>query len=398
MELYLQSGWGMMELCCELCQECAQNTTILSPRDLTEEQLISLSARLNELGGQVLLDPQFYLPRADHHRLIAHSYWPEDYDTQGFNNGLRQEMIQALVELNGQLMTENIIVPGERAETIDDQWLESQAGFLEAARNASDKPLILTVCLSGDAVRSQEQINLFMEEAEQSAAFGYYLVLERPGFAYIVDDPIWLANSLDLAVGLRKLNSNVILGYSNHQQLIMSCAGANAIASGTWMNVRSFFPDKFRADYEEEIRRRTTWYYCPQALSEYKLAFLDIGFRLGLQEELLPDPPTTFAEPLFEVTQPSASGWREPEAFRHYLMALHKQIQASIFPTFEETIEHQRGLLSRAEAILEMFLENGVYSQSRSFVDAIDANRAALTVLDRTHGPFLRRNWSSLTN
>ena len=42
------------------------------------------------------------------------------------------------------------------------------------------------------------------------------------------------------------------------------------------MNVRSFSRDRFLRPDENEIRQRATWYYCPQALSEYKLPFLDL--------------------------------------------------------------------------------------------------------------------------
>lgn len=396
MKLYLQFGWGMMEHCRTLFQECGGSTTILSPRDLHEEQLFRLSADLRELGGSVLLDPQFYLPRADHHRLTSHAYWPDDYDTTGFAGDGRQEMMRELTELNQQLQTTHLILPGERADTVDDLWLESQRGFLEAARDATDQPLIMTICLSGEAIRSNDQVSLVMEQAEEMPVSGYYLVAERPGLAYLVEDPQWLANTLDLAAGLRRLRADIIVGYSNHQQLIMACAGVNAIASGTWMNVRSFFPDKFRSSYEEEIKRRATWYYCPQALSEYTLPYLDIGVRLGLRDELRSDPSTPYADLIFEVPQPSASGWTESDAFRHYLMALDRQVQSATCDSFDEAVATHKALLDRAEEILKRFREHGISSLNRGFRDAIDANRAALNMLERTHGPILRRRWGDL--
>jgi len=439
MELYLQFGWGMMEHCRTLIQEWGGGTVILSPRDLNTKQMIRLGRDIQNLGGAVLLDSQFYLPRADHHRLTSHNYWPDDYDTVAFAGEGRQLMMQKLVELNRQIGTTHFIIPGERAETINNIWLESQWGFLEAARETTEQPLIATICLSGEAVRWDEQISLVMAEAERMNVSGYYLVIERPGLAYLVDDPHWLANTLDLAAGLRRLGANVIVGYSNHQQLIlrtpqnffglfntpvygnfpilpsicrgcksqlstsaefseliMACAGVSAIASGTWMNVRSFFPDKFRSNYEEEIKRRTTWYYCPQALSEYTLPYLDIGVRLGLGSELRSEPRTPYADPLFAVRQPSASGWSEPDAFRHYLMALYIQVQSSTRSSFDETVTAHQALLDRAENNLKCFRENGVISRKRDFWDALDANRAALIILERTHGPILRRKWVDL--
>ena len=69
------------------------------------------------------------------------------------------------------------------------------------------------------------------------------------------------------------MGSEVILGYCTHQMLVAGAAKVSAIASGTWMNVRSFPPEKFKAVYEEEIRQRATWYYCPQALSDIRSPF-----------------------------------------------------------------------------------------------------------------------------
>lgn len=397
MELYLQFGWGMMEHCRVLCEEWGGGTVILSPRDLSFEQLLRLSSELRDRRGSVLLDPQFYLPRADHHRLTSHRYWPDDYDTVGFNADSRYRMLQELSRLNLELGTTHLIVPGERASGVGDLWLESQQGLLQAARDSTDQPLITTICLSAEAIRAMDQIDLVIEMAGRMQSEGYYLILERPGLAYLVDDPQWLANTLDLAAGLRRLGADVIVGYSNHQQLIMACAQVSAIASGTWMNVRSFFPDKFRSSYEEEIKRRTTWYYCPQALTEYTLPFLDVGFRQGLRDMLYPNPSTPFAVPLFSSGLPSASGWGEPQAFRHYLMALYLQAQSLTRASFDKTVAAHRQLLDDAESLLRKFRDKGVFGQTRTFRDALDASRSALILFTGTQGPILRRKWENLS-
>jgi len=90
MDLHLQVGWGMMGMSCELFDLWEGGTAILSPRDLEPEQLDRLSADLVARNGRTLLDPQFYLPRADHHRLTKHEYWPNNYDTVGFSSGGRR--------------------------------------------------------------------------------------------------------------------------------------------------------------------------------------------------------------------------------------------------------------------------------------------------------------------
>jgi len=102
MELYLQFGYGMMEHCRHLIERWNGGTVILSPRDLTGEQIERLGSEIVDLGGSILVDPQFYDPRADHHRLVEHEYWPDEFDTSILSGG------SALVDLLGRLLALNI--------------------------------------------------------------------------------------------------------------------------------------------------------------------------------------------------------------------------------------------------------------------------------------------------
>lgn len=394
MDLYLQFGYGMMEHSRELFARWNGGVAILSPRDLEPEQIVRISSDLIGLNGNILIDPQFYLPRADHHRLTSYAYWPKNYDTQGFSDSNREDMLNELVKLNLEANATALIVPGERADIVDDLWLDSQAALLEAARKVSDFPLYVTICLSSDAVRSNEQINLVVEQEAKESVKGYYLVLEHPNNDYLVDDPQWLSNCLDLATGLKKLGSEVIVGYSNQQQLIMACAGVSAIASGTWMNVRSFFPEKFRSQYEEEIKRRTVWYYCSQSFSEFTLPYLDIGVRLGFKDKLVSDIETEYGSILFETPQPSLSGWSESYAFRHYLLALQEQANSLTQQSYTETINLYSKYLDSAEQYADAFRSNGIVGQTRDFGNVIDATKASLNVLNSIHGPILQRRWN----
>src|SRR5208283_3002551 len=82
MELQLQFGYGMMEHCRSLLSRWQGGTVILSPRDLTDEQLVRFSSSLTSISNsRLLLDPQFYLPHANHDRLCSHDYWPGNYQT-----------------------------------------------------------------------------------------------------------------------------------------------------------------------------------------------------------------------------------------------------------------------------------------------------------------------------
>jgi hypothetical protein len=401
MELYLQFGYGMMEHCRHLVTEWGGGTAVLSPRDLTDEQLHRLSNALRALpNGNVLLDPQFYLPHADHERLCKHAFWPDNYSTNSFFAGAAlNQLLAQLLQLNRSLGCSSFILPGLLATGVDDVWLETQRAILEEA-NALNAglPLTMTIALGADAARSDDQIAALLEATEQWNPAAYYIVCEHPGGDYLVGDANWLANVLDLTAGLRLRGARVVLGYCNHQSLIAACSKANAICSGTWMNVRSFPPDKFRTSYDEEIKQRSTWYYCPQALSEYKLPFLDIARRQGVLNQMRPVGPldNPYVTALFGGAQPSTVGFTEQSAFRHYLHCLRLQVQAAGRNTFDETVQAHNETLDAAETLLATLHANGVTGQKRDFVEIIDVNRAALSVLTTTRAPVLRHRWATL--
>jgi hypothetical protein len=401
MELYLQFGWGMMEHCRQLIRAWGGGTVILSPRDLTHDQLVRLGHDLRRIHGTVLLDPQFYLPHADHERLLSHIYWPGNYDSIGFWSGPGlSRLLTRLFALNQQTGCDDIILPGLHAVTVDPDWLSRQQAIVEegAAFGAGRYGLFATVALGEEAIRHSEQIDAVLDGAEAWRVKGVYLVCEHPRGEYLVGDPNWLAGVVDLAAGLRLQGKQVIIGYCHHQMLIAACTATTAIASGTWMNVRSFPPEKFRAPYDEERKTRATWYYSPQALSEFKIPFLDVAQRQGVLE-LLATPTlynSPYADALFRGRQPSSAAFAEPEAFRHYLHCLRFQVGQARGATFDTTADAHERTLDGAARLLERVHGAGVFGQHRDFGEIVAVNLAALRVLESERGAMLRRHWHEL--
>lgn len=374
---------------------------ILSPRDLERRQLVKLSDEIRAMqGGQVLVDPQFYVPRSDHHRLTSHDYWPETYQTNGFFSGAgMQTLLSTVLQLNQELGCAALILPGLMADTIDDTWLATLRTTAEqAATLNAGMPLYATVALSSDSVKDTAGIQEVLAEFESLDVAGAYLLFEHPNGDYIVQDPVWLANALELAAGLRLLGKTVVVGYANHVLLCLGAASVSAIASGTWMNVRAFSRERFLAADEEDIKRKAVWYYDPSSLSEYKPAFLDMAQQRGVLASMAPQPGlrSTYAAALFSGVQPSSVGFGEQEAFRHYLQCLHEQACGVRAATFDATVSNLRKILNAAEPQAKRLAQNGVLPQLRGFSDAFDAVRSALGSLEATRGAMLRRAWSTL--
>ncbi len=401
MDLYLQFGHGMMGHCRDLLAFWNGGTAILSPRDLTRDQLVRVGESITAIpGGESLLDPQFYLPHAYHKKLCEHSYWPKDYNTAVFWQGQHlSALLHDLSKLNREIGCRRMIAPGLFADSIDADWLDMQRAVIDESRAVEKElPLIVTIALSGKAVQSAEQISLLLEHAEQWKADAYYVVCEHPDGQYLVEDPNWLANVLDLSAGLRLNRAEVILGYCTHQMLVAGAAKVTAVASGTWMNVRSFPPDKFITAYDDEIKMRKTWYYCPQALSEYGLPFLDIAHRLGLLSLMAPPAALDggYVANLFSGAQPTTMEFGEQSAFRHYLHAFRAQCRSIDQTSFDAATAFHQRTLDDAEKLLQRLRSSNISGQLRDFHQIVDVNRAALGLLGSLRGPILSREWNSL--
>lgn len=406
MELALQFGWGMMAHSKSLVDEWDGGSVILSPRDLNNDQLSRLSRDVSRLGGNPILDPQFYLPHSDHERLRSHSYWPGAFEPDHrLLPGEWASLLEALGELNRRLGTGQFMLPGILAESPEqmDVWFEQHETMLGEAQRLEllGAPSTVTVALGSDVATQTDACQRVIEWLDQWDVWGVYLVLAHPSGQYLTDNSTWLANALDLVGGLRLQGKRVVLGYSNQQMLIAAAAGANAIASGTWMNVRSFPAEKFRQVVDDEMRQRKLWYYAPSTLTEYGVDYLDMAARQGLLDLMRPEPAiaNSYSAGLFTGPQPSMARFSEGDAFRHYLVCLRGQALGLTRPSFDETLDAVRALLARAEQSVATLAAREIRSQTREFTpDVVQACRAALVSLETGLGPRLRRDWSRLPN
>lgn len=403
MELFLQFGHGMKALTLDLAKKWDSTSVILSPRDMTPAQLTTWSTEFQKAGIKCYFDPQCYCPKSELKRLSQYSYWDSSLNTHlQQSNTIVERKIQEIKKYNDVAKSEAYILPSILSG-YDSSWagrfISQSKRIVDAGqRYMNDKPLLATIALPKDfLVQSENIIEPVLQEILELGVDGYYVIAEVLERKYLVDNPMWLSNILHICATLKISEKTIIFGYGNHQLLPLSLLKADAMASGTWLNVRSF-TNRF-IDVDEQ-KRKSTWVYYPEALSEYKLSFMDWAFNHGYLISMKSKDKDFLDESINKIFQssvpPSATGFNETDAFKHYLCCLKHQVALLNRASYQETLESYEMLLTTAEREIERLEKCGMYGQARSFRDVIDVNRAAITQLEKSHGFSLKMLWNSL--
>ncbi len=396
MELILQYAHGMKGISVDLCKDWGETTVILSPRDIEYTRLIPTAKEIRKSGGKLLFDPQLYNPRADHKRLTSYDYWPSNYSTINFlDPKSTQKTLSIIKEINDSIESESIILPGIYCSSFSQDWINFHSHIINEANIIfPEKDLIATICLSGEVIRNEENLEKILNVLDTWEVESYYIIAEHSKPGYLSEDPLWLSNLLIFCGGIKLKNKKVIVGYSNHQMVCLASAKVDAIASGTWLNVRTFSTSRFDQPNPDSESRRTMWYYCPHSLSEYKIVFLDLAKKANILNEFESNQSShSYASLLFSGIQPSNTGFNENMSFKHYLNELRIQCLNSTRKTYIETMDSQVLLLENAYRTIERFQSYGIRGQQRDFRNAIDVNLAALTFLGSARGFALTRSW-----
>lgn len=396
MELYLQLGHGMQALSKELIKNWNGGTVIISPVNMSQSKIPTYAKEINDLGGNVLFDPQLFYPKDGHNKLQAYDYWPAKDVSVTSNNGLINTN-REILKINNSINSPEIILPNIQ---IDDNRLQYSFNWLIKSADyfsqKTDKPLLATICLHSDTIRNLKAIEELIEQLKQIPVNGFYIIPHSYGEEYIVSDLNWCIGILKLITCLKLASKQVIVGYSNHQSLLYSLANVDAIASGTYMNTRSFVPSKFKIKKDDDIKQKSTWFYLPTAFTEYKATLLDVAWQRNYLDLFKPQGEfhNPYSDVLFNGEQPSTTNYNEPNSFKHYLHCLNIQCKMLTLSSYEETFNTYEFMINNAENQINELKKHGMKGYNRDFSPAIETNRVAMCANDEDYGFKLRFDWN----
>lgn len=398
MKLYLQFGYGMKKIVTDLSKDWGGATTILSPRDISPEQLVKWRRDFEKANVVTLFDPQCYFPKSQHKGLQKYEYSDSSLVTKmERDSSIEEEIIKATLKYNEMAGCADFIIPSVMLQ-YDEEWMQRWKKhclkwITATIKYVKNKKTYLTLALP-DAflLQKEEEIEHFIGELEDLEVDGFYIIAHPPKTQYLVDIPMWLSNLMQICAASKLFGKKVIMGYGNHQLLCLSATGIDAMATGTYLNVRRF-SNKFQEN--DSVQRKSVWYYYPAALSEYKMGFLDFAYNANVLQQMRPskEMDNGYVDLLFSGALPTATAFTETMAFKHYLNCVRVQMKNVSKETYNETLTAHEVMLETAMRRIEYLEKHGVYAQTRSFKDMVDVNKSALQRLDSSRGFQLKQEW-----
>src|SRR4029077_2419250 len=138
------------------------------------------------------------------------------------------------------------------------------------SEHCPDRTLYSTLAVGPDVVKNRHQMDTLLAEALNYPVGGIYVLLRPPNDSFLIADEDYLYAVLDGLLSFREAGKRVIIGYANQQVLLLGAVGVEDIASGNFRNVRSFNPEIFDVQPEDD-RQRALWYYDAGTLSEFRI-------------------------------------------------------------------------------------------------------------------------------
>ena len=327
----------MQRISKELLSQWGSGHIIISPVNIKQQSLEKYSKEIHSLNGKLYFDPQLFYPHDANTKLKEYDYWPQGSLSEA---STLSSIHHELLDLNNKIGTEAIILPSSKMdESSFYKVLKQLTDGVAYFRIRTQKKLLATLCIASETIRNQEFIENILDSITGLDVDGFYLIAQPSNGEYINTDALWEMGFLKLVACLKLSQKKVIVGYANHQTLVTSILKVDGIASGNYMNTRSFSPEKFQSYSDDDTKRKSTWYYLPEAMSEYKATILDIAKQRGFLGEFVPQGAlkNNYSSVLFSGAMPSSTSYKETESFMHYLTCLKKQCDALTQKSYQDT-------------------------------------------------------------
>jgi hypothetical protein len=242
---------------------------ILSPVNRAPDDLRSFIPRARQVGVKdIILDPQFYFPRATRGKLGQHVYFPTDFDTNDYSSdSWWSDVVEALVTEGKELAVNAIATPVIFPRLWDDKyWARCISTFFqlkEKLGGETSRP-VFTAFVNINSLHAPSEVFRLASIISESGAKDFLLILvtEVEPRREIVDDA-GLSGFMHL-IHLLAQTGVVTVSYTCSDLILYKAAGAANCATGKFFNLRRFTSSRF--DDSEQGGGQIPYWFEPNLL------------------------------------------------------------------------------------------------------------------------------------
>lgn len=249
MASYLQMGHDTQNLVGESGLENYKGI-ILSPVNRTKSDLEQDIPKFREKNPDfdIMLDPQFYMPRIDRGKLGTHPYFPLDIDTVDLSSFDWWKSV--CDKLNGyavELSVNSLATPAQISNNWKDEYYlhcnEVSNYLVDLTDNLN---IYSTVLVPLSELVDSEYVLKISSMISVSKAFGYYIIfVSDKDPRRELDSSNELLGAMNLIRYLTSTEKPICIGYCSSEFILYKAAGATICSSGKFFNLRRFTKSRF---------------------------------------------------------------------------------------------------------------------------------------------------------
>jgi len=303
---------------------------ILAPSHMERNDVLGLS---NEIKNISIFDPQFFLPNTQIRALSSYDFFPDrvanGFQTNEFGEELCEECAERCVRFQIDSNFNKIIIPTRYLTGMPPSFIEQQnrlfvTPFLNALESASNsKPVLLQLVLNDNMVKNEDYASDLLNWITSIQGIsGVYLITDINPRQKQLKDIEFLLAYLKFIDALRNNDLYVLLGFQNIESILLSIADPNAIAIGSYENLRMFNIRNFEIREPGVVRGPNPRIYVSQLLQWIEYNYV-LPIRRVMGEHF-------FDENHYHATvfQPTYR-WHflKPELYKHFFLVFSEQMK-----------------------------------------------------------------------
>jgi hypothetical protein len=294
---------------------------ILSPvNDDVEQTSARLEGIANRAALDVVLDPQFYIPRSGRGRLPTWPHFDAGCDTQDLSNTeWWAQRCRSLVNVAEQLDVRSICSPAILPRVHDIQyyeWTMNCADQLVNAVGARSISVLLTAVVSFRDLAAPGASDRITSVLTRSPLERVYLIFYDDLTARQQwTDTDALTGGMMLIRSLEQAGTKVLVGYSGFDMMLWKYAGASDVATGKFFNLRRFGPERWD---ETQSEGRVVEYWTEPSLITW-LRENDVTLLRRRNPELITTDRNPFSQEILGALTGNPRGPWRALSWRQYL-------------------------------------------------------------------------------